>query len=122
MAALDERYGNWSELDEATLKQARQEWRELNEKFPRILSTVEKVVDHIDHIVAVAGIDHVGIGTDFDGGGGVTGCYDVSEMPNITIELLKRGYTEEQIEKIWGKNLMRVMREAEEYAGKPGKG
>ncbi len=122
MAALEARYGNWSELDEATLRQARQEWQDLNVLYPRILSTVEKVVDHIDHIVAVAGIDHVGIGTDFDGGGGVTGCYDVSEMPNITIELLKRGYTEEQIEKIWGKNLMRVMREAEEFAGKKGKG
>ncbi|MEI6899584.1 MAG: membrane dipeptidase, partial [Bacteroidota bacterium] len=67
------------------------------------------VVDHIDHIVKVAGIDHVGIGTDFDGGGGVTGCFDVSEMKNITKELLLRGYSESDIRKIWGGNLMRVM-------------
>ncbi|MFH1160754.1 MAG: dipeptidase [bacterium] len=78
---------------------------------PRELATVSDVVDHIDHIVQVAGIDHVGIGTDFDGGGGVTGCYDVSEMGNITLELVRRGYSEEDIRKIWGGNLMRVLDE-----------
>jgi membrane dipeptidase len=72
---------------------------------------VSDVVDHIDHIVQVAGIDHVGIGTDFDGGGGVTGCTDVSEMGNITLELVRRGYSEKDIRKIWGGNLMRVMEE-----------
>jgi membrane dipeptidase len=80
--------------------------------------TVSDVVDHIDHIVEVAGIDHVGIGTDFDGGGEVEGCFDVSEMPNITIELVKRGYSEDQIRKIWGGNFMRVFKEVEESAGK----
>lgn len=73
------------------------------------LATVSDVVDHIDHIVKVAGIDHVGIGTDFDGGGGVSGCFDVSQMKNITKELLRRGYTTHDIRKIWGGNLMRVM-------------
>jgi membrane dipeptidase len=76
------------------------------------------VVDHIDHIVAVAGINHVGIGTDFDGGGGVEGCYDVSEMGNITLELVKRGYTENEIRKIWGGNFMRVMNKTEKVAAK----
>lgn len=73
------------------------------------LATVSDVVDHIDHIVKVAGIDHVGIGTDFDGGGGVTGCFDVSQVKNLTMELLKRGYSTRDIRKIWGGNLMRVM-------------
>ncbi len=114
--ALREKYNNWEDLDDETMKKAREEWQAMNEKYPRQLSTVAKVVDHIDHIVAVAGIDHVGIGTDFDGGGGVEGCNDVSEMGNITLELVKRGYTEQQIEKIWGKNLMRVLREVESYA------
>lgn len=68
-------------------------------------------------IVAVAGIDHVGIGTDFDGGGELTDCYDVSEVGVITRELVKRGYTGLQIEKIWGGNLMRVFREVEDAAG-----
>ena len=78
-------------------------------KSDTALATISDVVDHIDHIVKVAGIDHVGIGTDFDGGGGVRGCFDVSEMKNITRELLNRGYTTGDIRKIWGGNLMRVM-------------
>ena len=76
-------------------------------------ATVSDVVDHIDHIVEVAGIDHVGIGSDFDGGGGVEGCFDVSEMPNITIELVNRGYSREEIRKIWGGNFLRVLRAVE---------
>jgi len=116
LTALREKYNNWEDLSDEELKSARKEWQEMNVSFPRKLSSVEKVIDHIDHIIAVTGIDYVGIGTDFDGGGAVNGCYDVSEMENITIELVKRGYTEEEIEKIWGKNLMRVMKEVEEYS------
>ena len=80
------------------------------------LPTVAEFVDHIVHIVNVAGIDHVGIGTDFDGGGELSDCYDVSEMGNITRELVKRGYTAKQIQKIWGGNLMRVFREVQSAA------
>ena len=75
-------------------------------------------VDHIDHIVAVAGIDHVGIGTDFDGGGELADCYDVSELGAVTRELVMRGYSGVAIEKIWGGNLMRVFREVEAAAEK----
>jgi membrane dipeptidase len=82
-------------------------------QFPPKLATVSDFVDHIDHIVQVAGIDHVGIGTDFDGGGELEGCYDVLEMENITFELLKRGYSREDIQKIWSGNLLRVFREVE---------
>ena len=89
------------------------EWYQLDVDFPPILANVQDVVDHIDHMVKVAGIDHVGIGTDFDGGGGVDGCYDVSEMGNITLELVKRGYSEKDIEKIWSGNFMRVFKEVE---------
>lgn len=113
---LEEKYKNFDQLSEEEQRKARQEWYELNEKYPRKLATVSDVVDHIDHIVKVAGIDHVGIGTDFDGGGGVEGCNDVSEMGNITLELVKRGYNEQQIRKIWGGNLMRVMTEVEHIA------
>jgi membrane dipeptidase len=56
----------------------------------------------------------VGIGTDFDGGGGLADCFDASELGNITLELVKRGYTEEEIRKIWGGNFMRVFREVAE--------
>ena len=74
------------------------------------------VVDHIDHMVSVAGIDHIGIGCDFDGGGGIDGVFDVSEVANITIELVRRGYSEEDIRKIWGGNLLRVFRDVQAVA------
>jgi len=75
---------------------------------------ISKLIDHIDHIVKVAGIDHVGIGADFDGANDMPeGAQDVSMLPNITYELLKRGYSERDIRKILGENLLRVMAEAE---------
>jgi microsomal dipeptidase-like Zn-dependent dipeptidase len=92
--------------------------RELEVKHPRTPVTVSDMIDHVDHIVKTIGIDHVGIGTDFDGGGGVTGFNDASESMNVTIELVKRGYSEEDIAKIWGGNLLRVWREVEKVAGK----
>jgi len=75
------------------------------------LPTVSDFVDHIDHIKSIAGIDHVGIGSDFDGGGMLKDCTEVSQVGKITLELVRRGYTEEEIEKIWGGNLMRVFSE-----------
>jgi membrane dipeptidase len=96
----------------------RERLRELETKYPRTPVTVADMVDHIDHIVKVIGIDHVGIGTDFDGGGGVTGFNDASEALNITRELVKRGYSEEEIGKIWGGNLLRVWRKVEQVAGR----
>lgn len=94
----------------------RKAMNEIDEKYPNPSATVKHVVDHIDHIVKIAGIDHVGIGCDFDGGGGIDGIFDASEVMNITIELVRRGYTEEQIEKIWGGNLMRVFRDVQKVA------
>jgi membrane dipeptidase len=79
-------------------------------------ATVSDLVDHIDYIVKRIGIDHVGIGTDFNHGAGVEGFNDESEAPNVTGELLRRGYTEEQIAKIWGGNFLRVFRRVEETA------
>lgn len=116
MNALMEKYRNFDELDNEQRNKAMQEWMAMDEKYPEPLASVSDVVDHIDHIVRVAGIDHVGIGTDFDGGGAVNGCFDVSEMENITVELVKRGYTSTEIRKIWGGNLMRVFREVENMA------
>ncbi|MCX6247649.1 MAG: dipeptidase [Bacteroidetes bacterium] len=108
-ASLRKKYKNYENLSRAAMDSARQEWDALDDKYSQPKATVSDVVDHIDHIVKVAGIDHVGIGTDFDGGGGVIGCADVSQMKNITRELLKRGYSTHDIGKIWGGNLMRVM-------------
>ena len=106
---LEARFGSWRDIkDEAARKSIWQEIEEFEEKFPREKATVKDVVDHIDHVVKVAGVDCVGIGTDFDGGGEVEGCNDVSQIFRITEELLRRGYTEEDISKIWGGNIMRV--------------
>ena len=66
-------------------------------------------IEHIDHIVGVAGIDHVGIGSDFDGGGGIIGCEAHNDMIQITVKLLEKGYAEEDIAKIWGGNFLRAM-------------
>ena len=115
-AAVREKFRGFEGLSEEEMKQARKAWYAIDDLYPQKLATVSDVVDHIDHIVKVAGIDHVGIGTDFDGGGGVEGCFDVSGMKNITVELLKRGYTESAIRKIWGGNLLRVMKEVEKIA------
>jgi len=79
---------------------------------------VSTFVDHIDYIKNLIGIDHVGVGTDFDGGGGIPGFNDASEAPNVTVELVRRGYTDDEIKKIWGGNLLRVWGEVEAVAAR----
>lgn len=78
-------------------------------------ATIDDAVRHIKHMVQVAGIDHVGIGTDFDGDGGIIGCSDASEVINLTRRLRAEGFTEQDIEKLWGANFLRVMRIAQAY-------
>ncbi len=107
-----QKYGDYKALSGEEQQKMRDEYRAIQRKYQK-LATVTDVVDHIDHVVQVIGVDYVGIGTDFDGGGGVDGCRTVSEMKNITIELLRRGYKKADIEKIWGGNVMRVFREVE---------
>ncbi|MFO7719840.1 MAG: dipeptidase [Gillisia sp.] len=87
---------------------------ELKKEIPPV--NVEDFVDHIDYMVALIGIEHVGISSDFDGGGGIEGWNDASETLNVTVELVKRGYSEEDIKKLWGENLLRVMDEVEAVA------
>ena len=77
---------------------------------------MKDLIDHIDYAVKLIGLDHVGITSDFDGGGGITGWNDASETFNVTLELVRRGYTEEQIGKLWGGNLLRVMDEVQRIA------
>lgn len=76
-------------------------------------ATLNDFIAHLEHAIAIAGIEHVGIGTDFDGDGSVVGCSSASQLPNITRELLRRGYSEGDIEKIWGGNWLRVMRQVQ---------
>lgn len=116
MAALRANMKPIGEMSPEERTALRESFRQLNEKYPSPPATVAHVVDHIDHMVKIAGIDHVGIGCDFDGGGGIEGVFDASEVMNITIELVKRGYTEAQIAKIWGGNLIRVFKEVQAVA------
>jgi membrane dipeptidase len=119
LAEFRAKYGNWRDIqDEAQRQKIMEEMQELNKKYPVELATVKDLVDHIDHVVKLVGVDYVGIGTDFDGGGGVQGCNDVSEMINVTIELLRRGYSEKDIRKIWGENFFRVFHQVEEVSKK----
>lgn len=115
LAELRKKYGDYNDLSEDQKKLMRGEYREIQKKYEK-LATVKDAVDHIDHVVQVIGIDYVGIGTDFDGGGGIEGCKTVAEMKNITIELLRRGYSRSDIQKIWGGNIMRVLRKTEEHS------
>ena len=96
---------------------------ELDQKYPPVgRANLQDYADHIDYAVRLIGIDHVGIGTDFDGGGGIEGFNDASEALNVTQELLRRGYSEKDIEKIWGGNLMRVWSKIEKVAAQIQKG
>ena len=90
---------------------------DINKKYPAPRrANVEDFVDHIDYAVKLIGIDHVGISSDFDGGGGIDGFNSAAESFNVTLELVRRGYTEAQIAKIWGGNLLRVMEQVEKTA------
>jgi microsomal dipeptidase-like Zn-dependent dipeptidase len=93
---------------------AEKQMEALKDKVPPV--SISDFVDHIDYIKNKIGIDHVGISSDFDGGGGIEGWSNASESLNVTKELVKRGYTKEEIEKIWGGNLLRVMERVEAVA------
>lgn len=123
-------YGSWAEvraLDKATQEEFFGYYRKVvaaaDEKAKSDPSMPEPVnvsdfVDHIDYLVEKLGIDHIGISSDFDGGGGIEGWNDASETFNVTLELVRRGYTEEEIGKIWSGNLLRVLDEVQEVAKK----
>jgi membrane dipeptidase len=92
------------------LADAEKEWHRIEADYPNPPATLADYVQHITHAVDVAGIDHVGIGCDFDGGGGVKGLNDVSEYPNLTAALVAKGFSEPDLKKLWGENTLRVLR------------
>jgi membrane dipeptidase len=109
--------GAFPQLSPEKRNEYRARQAEIDKKFPPPpRATVKDFVDHIDYAVKLIGIDHVGISSDFDGGGGVAGWSDASETFNVTVELVRRGYTEEQIAKLWSGNLLRVMEQVEKVA------
>ncbi|MHC4974995.1 MAG: dipeptidase [Planctomycetota bacterium] len=108
--AFDEEHGE----DDEAIASARASWLEAN---PRPVATLADAADHIEHIIRIAGVDHVGIGGDYDGiGAGPEGLEDVSTYPALFAELLRRGHSESDLEKIAGLNVLRAMRETEKVA------
>jgi len=106
-----------AQLGEERRAQLQERLAEIDVKFPPPpRATVKDFVDHIDYVVKKIGIDHAGISSDFDGGGGIDGWNGADETFNVTLELVRRGYTEAQIAKIWSGNLLRVMGEVEKVA------
>ena len=103
-------------IEEVTAQVRARVGAEVNATAPA--ATVADFVDHIDYMVGLIGEDHVGISSDFDGGGGIEGWNDASETLNVTLELVRRGYTEQQIEKMWSGNLLRVLDEVQAVAAR----
>ncbi len=115
VAALSDKQRNvYFEEYNRIQKTADLEFKKLRQKANAV--NVVDFVDHIDYMVDLIGLEHVGISSDFDGGGGIYGWEDASETLNITAELVKRGYTEEEIAKLWGENLLRVLDEVQAVA------
>lgn len=112
--ALDEEFGDRSTWDQAKRDLYGERRAEIRAMAAE--ARVSDFVDHIDHAVKIAGVEHVGIASDFDGGGGIDGWQDASASENVTAELIRRGYSEEEIAKIWGGNLLRVMEAVEAAA------
>jgi membrane dipeptidase len=111
------RGGALAQLPDDKRAEAEKLLAEIDKQFPPPpRANVKDFVDHIDYIVKKIGINHVGISSDFDGGGGIDGWNDASETFNVTLELVRRGYSEDQIGKIWSGNLLRVMEDVRQVA------
>jgi membrane dipeptidase len=113
---LKKKYNNGHYKNDEERKTAWAEWDAIQRDYPPVQRTIAEAVDHIDHVVKLVGVDYVGIGSDFDGGGGLADCPDVASFPKITEELIRRGYKAKDIEKIWGGNFLRVFKAVEKAA------
>lgn len=113
MAALRAKAGARAKMTEAERAGFMAEMKAIDAKYPVPKATFEDFMNHLNHALKVAGVDHVGIGIDFDGGGGVTGLNDASDYWKISERLLAEGYTRDDLAKIWGGNVLRLLRAAE---------
>ncbi len=114
--ALFAKYGDWEHMNVADGTRIAADLKALDAKYPVKHATLDDFLAHLDHVLKLIGPEHVGIGMDWDGGGGVEGMEDVSDLPRITAWLLRKGYTKEQIAGIWGGNVLRVMQQAQDWA------
>jgi membrane dipeptidase len=116
LAAIRTKYGNPNDLPAERYEAYLDELEALNRAHPTPMADFETYMQQFLHVLKLIGPDHVGMGADWDGGGGVAGMNDVSQIPRVTERLLAEGYTRADLEKIWGGNVLRVMRAAEAYA------
>jgi len=110
--------GDWYAMTTAQGTELAKAMADLDKRLPRRRATLDDLFVHFDHLLNLIGPDHVGIGLDWDGGGGVVGLEDVSDLPKITVWLQRRGLSEDEISNIWSGNVLRVMRQAQAYAAK----
>ena len=119
MRALGRKYGPYRNLAGDKLENYMSERHTIEARYPLPRATIDDVMAHLLHTLRLVGPDHVGIGLDWDGGGGVIGMEDVAGIPEISKRLLSAGYTEQDLQKIWSGNILRVMRVVEAKAEKP---
>ncbi|WP_018147897.1 dipeptidase [Henriciella marina] len=115
MAALEERFGGgYYDVDDETREEYRTARDEVDAQYPAPRSSFEKFMEHLLYALDLVGPDHVGMGADWDGGGGVEGMSDITFLPKVTAALLEAGYSEAEIEQFWSGNMLRLLRQAEE--------
>ena len=113
LAGLTAKYGEFSSMDADTMAKYREARRDVDAKFPPPRSSFEKFMEQTLYALDLVGPDHVGMGADWDGGGGVEGMMDITFLPKVTAALLEAGYSEEDVQKFWSGNMLRLLREAE---------
>jgi len=116
MKALEAKYPEDRKLTAAERQSMLAERHAIDARYPEVRATFDDVMANLLHAIRVAGVDHVGIGLDWDGGGGVTGLEDIADLPKITRALLAAGYSEADVAKIWSGNVLRVLAAAEAEA------
>jgi membrane dipeptidase len=119
MGRLEARFGERTDLSPAERADFARERKAILARYPGPRATFEDFMKHLLHALTLVGPDHVGIGADWDGGGGVVGMEDVESLPKITDRLVKAGYTEQDLAKIWSGNVLRVLHQTEEKRAKP---
>jgi membrane dipeptidase len=114
--ALQDKYGGEAGMKTADGVRLAADLKALDAKYPVRHATLDDFFAHLDHVLKLIGPEHVGIGMDWDGGGGLPGMEDVADLPKITAWLLRKGYSEQQIADIWSGNVLRVMQQAQDWA------
>jgi len=115
LAALRAKWGNPNQLPADKYEQFLDESNAIDKQFPENRATFEDYMQQVLYTIKLVGVDHVGFGADWDGGGGLDGFRDITALPKITARLLKEGYTEEDLQKMWGGNVVRLLKAAEDY-------